>query len=65
MMATEIEFLYIWFLAQTLDGNVYISNGRTLDSAIATLDDIASTSVNAGSAMWAQGVANFIRQYRI
>ena len=61
-MSHEIIFLYMFFLSA--DHQQYVG-GNTLDNAIVNLEDIASTSTNATTAMWAQGVANFIRKYKI
>ena len=61
-MSHEIIFLYMFFLSA--DHKRY-AGGETLDNAIINLEDIASTATNSTTAMWAQGVADFIRKYKI
>lgn len=62
-MSTEVYFLYMWFL--TNDPMRSFNSSNTADAAIATLDDIASTSSDFTTGMWAQSIANFIRKYKV
>jgi hypothetical protein len=61
-MSREAIFLYMFFLSA--DYKLYVG-GNTLDNAIINLEDIASTSSNATTIMWAQNVSKFIRQYKV